>query len=61
MKRAWLSKQGRQRQRNITLKPGEVISVNQMVSPIPGLTAQMVGFLTKQSYKYTTVFVDQAS
>ena len=31
-----------------------------MVSPVPGLIAQMVGFLTKQCYKYVTVFVDQA-
>ena len=60
-KRAWRSKQGKQRQRNKTLKPGEAISVDQMVSPVPGLIAQMVGFLTKQRYKYATVFVDQAS
>ena len=60
-KRAWRLKQGKQRQRNKTLKPGEVISVDQMVSPIPGLIAQMVGFLMKQHYKYATVFVDQAS
>ena len=32
-----------------------------MVSPVPGLIAQMVGFLTKQRYKYATVFVDQVS
>ena len=32
-----------------------------MVSPVPGLIAQMVGFLTRQRYKYATVFVDQAS
>ena len=42
-------------------EPGEVISVDQMVSPVPGLIAQMVGFLMKQQYKYATVFVDQAS
>ena len=60
-KRAWRSKQGKQRKRNKTLKPGEVISVDQMVSPVPGLITQMVGFLTKQCYKYATVFVDQAS
>ena len=60
-KRAWRSKQGKQRQRKKSLKPGEVISVNQMVSPVPGLIAQMVGFLMKQRYKYATVFVDQAS
>ena len=32
-----------------------------MVSPVPGLITQMVGFLTKQHYKYATVFIDQAS
>ena len=60
-KRAWRSKQEKQRQCNNTLKPGEVISADQMVSPVPGLIAEMVGFITKQRYKYTTVFVDQAS
>ena len=61
LKRAWQSKQERQRQWNQALKPGDVISVDQMVSPVPGLIAQMVGFLTKQCYKYATVFIDQAS
>ena len=60
-KRAWQSKQGKQRQRKKAMKPGEVISVDQMVSPVPGLIAQMVVFLMKQHYKYATVFVDQAS
>ena len=60
-KRAWRSKQEKQRQCNNTLKPGEVISADQMVSPVPRLIAEMVGFITKQRYKYTTVFVDQAS
>ena len=59
-KRAWRSKQGKQRQRKKALKPGEVISVDQMVSPVPGLIAQMVGFLMRQRYKYATVLVDQA-
>ena len=61
MERAWRLKQGKQRQSKKALKPGEVISVDQMVSPVPGLIAQMVGFLTKQRYKYATVFVDQVS
>ena len=43
------------------MKPGDVISVDQMVSPVPGLIAQMVGFLTKQRYKYATVLIDHAS
>ena len=35
--------------------------VDQLVSPTPGLIAQMTGFITKQRYKYATVFVDQYS
>ena len=46
-KRAWQSKQERQRQRIQALKPGDVNSVDQMVSPVPGLIAQIVGFLKK--------------
>ena len=60
-KRAWRSKLGKQTTEKKTLKPGEVISVDQMVSPVPGLFAQMVGFLMRQYYKYATVYVDQAS
>ena len=30
-------------------KPGEVISVDQLVLPVPGLIAQMTGFITKQT------------
>ena len=55
------SKQGKQRQEKKALKPGEVISVDQMVSPVPVLIALMLGFLTRQRYKYATVFVNQAS
>ena len=60
-KRAWRSKLGKKRAEKKSFNPGEVISVDQMVSPVPGLIAQMVGFLTRQRYKYATVFVDQAS
>ena len=42
-------------------KPGEVISVDQLVTPVPGLIAQMTGFITKQRYKYATVYIDQFS
>eukprot|EP00978_Attheya_sp_CCMP212_P025958 scaffold84501_cov28-Attheya_sp.AAC.3 len=43
-------------------EPGQVVSVDQMVSPTPGIIAQMTGILliTKR-YKYATVFVDQYS
>ena len=43
------------------IKPGDVVSVDQLVSPTPGLVAQMTGKLTKKRYKYVTVFVDQSS
>jgi len=42
-------------------KPCQVISVNQLVSPTPGLIAQMTGFLTTKRYCYATIFVDQFS
>ena len=42
-------------------KPGQVVSVDQMVSPTPGLIAQLTGRLTTKRYKYATVYVDQFS
>ena len=42
-------------------RPGQIISVDQLVSPSPGFIAQMTGILTKQRYKYATVYVDQYS
>ena len=43
-------------------KPGQVVSVDQLVSPAPGLIAQMTGFLmTRKRYRYATVFVDHFS
>ena len=41
--------------------PGQVVSVDQLVSPVPGLITQMTGFITKQLYKYATVYIDQFS
>ncbi len=35
------------------------MSVDQLVSPTPGLVAQMTGFLTTKCYRYATVYVDQ--
>ncbi len=42
-------------------QPGQVVSVDQMISSTPGLVAQMSGFLTSKRYKVATVFVDQAT
>lgn len=38
--------------------PGDVIAVDQLVSPKLGLIAQMKGFITQKRYKAVTVFVD---
>ena len=46
---------------NKPTRPGQVVSVDQLVSPTPGLIAQMTGFLTTKRYKYATVYVDQFS
>ena len=43
------------------LQPGEVVSMDQMVSPTAGLVAQMTGILTNKRYQYATVYVDQAT
>ena len=37
------------------------MSVDQLVSPTPGIIAQMTGFLTTKRYRYATVYVDQFS
>ena len=41
--------------------PGELVAVDQLVSPTPGFIAQMTGRLTTRRYKYATVYVDVAS
>ena len=38
--------------------PGQIVLVDQLVSPTPGLVAQMNGILTSKKYNYATVFVD---
>jgi hypothetical protein len=43
------------------LAPGQVVSVDQLVSHVLGLVAQISGNLTVKRYKYATVFVDQAT
>ena len=61
-KRPWRQKPQKQPYKEkYKLTPGEVVSVDQMVSPTPGLIAQMTGILTTKRYKYATVYVDQAT
>ncbi|CAJ1959006.1 unnamed protein product [Cylindrotheca closterium] len=61
-RRQWREKRRKHwtKERTVT-RPGEVISVDQLVSPSPGLIAQISGTLTKKRYKYATVYVDQYS
>jgi len=42
-------------------KPGQVVGVDQLVSPVPDLIGQMTGFITTKRYRYATVFVDHYS
>ena len=41
--------------------PGSVVSMDQMVSAVPGLIPQMKGFITFKRYEIATVFVDHFS
>jgi hypothetical protein len=59
-RKAWRGKTAKASPEPQTLQPGDVVSVDQMVSPILGLVAQISGILTTKRYKYATVFVDQA-
>jgi hypothetical protein len=61
-KRPWRSKPKKNGDDGLKpTKPGQVVSVDQLVSPTPGLIAQMTGFLTTKRYRYATVYVDQFS
>lgn len=60
-KRQWRHKSRNNYVPDKPVDPGEVVSVDQLVSPSPGLIAQMTGRLTTQRYKYATVYVDQAT
>ena len=61
-KRQWRSKQTQKKEVEVTVTtPGQLVSVDQLVSPTPGLIAQMTGILTTKRYKYATVYVDQFS
>ena len=42
-------------------QPGELVSVDQLISPTPGFIAQMCGILTTKMYTCATVYFDQAS
>ena len=59
IKKAWRSKSP---ENDLTppkpTEPGHTVSVDQLVSPTPGLIAQLTGKLTVKRYKNATIFVD---
>ena len=62
-KRPWRGKTTKRRVSDVlpTTPLGQFASVDQLVSPTPGLIAQLAGFLTAKRYKNSTVFVDNYS
>ncbi len=61
VKKPWQNKKVINYQANHATEIGQVVSVDQMVSPTPGLIAQVTGKLTTKRYRYATIFVDQYS
>ena len=60
-KKPWRSKPTLNTEAETPTTPGDLVSVDQLVSPTPGFIAQMTGNLTVKRYKYATFYVDQAS
>ena len=60
-KRGWRDKPRKNYSNTTVVTPGELTSVDMMVSPTPGLIAQMTSILTTKRYKYATVYVDHAT
>jgi hypothetical protein len=59
----WRNKESKHMQSHIKrpTQPGEVVSVDQLESSIPGFIGQMTGRLTRQCIVGSTIFVDHAS
>jgi GAG-pre-integrase domain len=62
-RKPWHSKPSTNTNANVitTTVPGQMVSVDQLESPIAGLVGQMKGILTKRRYKVATIFVDHFS
>ena len=52
---------GKHTPHDVVTSPGQMVSVDQLISPSPGLIAQMTGTLTTKCYKCAIVYVDQYS
>ena len=59
-KKRWRNK-GMHIKEDIVTAPGQMVSVDQLISPSPRLIAQMTGFLSTKRYKRATVYVCQYS
>ena len=60
-RKPWRTKGNHPKTSREATEPGQIVSVDQLESPTPGFIAQLKGTLTKQCYKYATVFIDQYS
>mmetsp|Transcript_26540 Transcript_26540/g.37655 ORF Transcript_26540/g.37655 Transcript_26540/m.37655 type:complete len:1449 (-) Transcript_26540:1524-5870(-) len=60
-RRPWRGKQKKSHAIRKATAPGQVVGVDQLVSPVPGLIGVMTGFQTTKRYRYATVFVDHYS
>jgi len=60
-RRPWRVKGQTQRPIKKSTKPGECVSVDQLISKTKGLVAQTTGRLTKNRYEVATIFVDNFS
>jgi hypothetical protein len=59
--RPWRSKPRKDAKVRTATRVGQIVSVDMLRSPIPGLIAQMSGWITGKQYWYATVFGDHKS
>ena len=57
----WRTKGNHSKASRVATKPGQIVSVDQLESLTPGFIVQLKGNLTKQCYRYATIFVNQYS
>ena len=60
-RRPWRSKPRKDAKVRKATQVGQIVSVDMLRSPIPGLIAQMSGWITGKRYWYATVYVDHKS
>ena len=60
-RKPWRSKPLHNKVSHVAKEPGQCVSIDQLISPTPGLIAQLRGRPTRKRYTAATVFVDQFS